>query len=140
MGGEKVWIYFYGSYMDTVTLAGWRVRPLSFEVARLDDWDVTFSPHATLIPRAGDSVYGIVAELAESDVERLYSRTELADYKPVEVIVETATKKLVPAICYVSKPAENLKPSAAYLKLVVDTARKLGFPSAYLEKLSAFAG
>ena len=139
MSSGKVRVYFYGSYMDTDTLSGWRVRPLSLEVARLDDWGVTFSPYATLIPRAGDSVYGIVAELTESDVERLYSRRELADYKPVEVIVETATKRRISAICYASKPSENLRPSPAYIKLVVDTARKLGFPPAYIEKLNGFA-
>ena len=140
MSTGKLWVYIYGSYMDTDTLASFMVKPLSFEVARLDDWSVTFSPYATLIPKTSDYVYGIVAELTEGDVERLYSRAELADYKPVEVIVETASKRKVPATCYVSKPVEYLRPSPAYLGLVVNTARKLGFPSVYVEKLSGFAG
>lgn len=136
---DSLRVFLYGSYMDVNTLANWAVRPLWSEVARLDDWDITFSPYATLIPRTGVSVYGIVAELSRDDVERLYSRKELTDYRSVEVVVETRANKQVVARCYVCRPTETVTPSPEYLRLVVDTARKLGFPSAYIEKLNSFA-
>jgi hypothetical protein len=55
---ENSWVFFYGSYMDVDVLANLQVRPTTVKVAKLNGWEVTFGPLATLIPSKGNQVYG----------------------------------------------------------------------------------
>ncbi len=132
---NSVKIFFYGSFMDLEVLRDLGVVPQAFETAKLKRWGITFSPMATLVPREGDVVYGAVAELSRTDVEKLYSRDDLKRYKPIDVTVETEHNKRVSAQCYISKSGTGQKPSVDYLQRVVSAAQKLEFPTSYLSKL-----
>ncbi len=67
-------VFFYGSFMDLEVLRTLGVVPRTFETAELKNWNITFSPMATLVRSKGDSVYGIIAELSRAEVRTLYSR------------------------------------------------------------------
>ena len=138
MSKDSVQVFFYGSYMDSETLAGWKVKPIEFEVARLDDYELAFCPFATLIPKKGSAVHGVLARLYREDVERLYSRVELADYKAVDVILETEKRKRVRASCFIAKPRKGMTPSPEYLQLLIKVAEKLCFPSDYVERMKRY--
>ena len=128
-------IFFYGSFMDREILRNQGVVPKAFENAELKNWNITFSPMATLVPSEGDSVYGTIAELSPDEVRMLYARDDLKHYNPVDVIVSTDRNKRVAAQCYISKPGAGQKPSVEYLQRVIKAAESLGFPPAYLGKL-----
>lgn len=109
------------------------------EVARLDHWDIGFCPLATLIPSVGRSAYGILAELSRDDIQRLYSREELATYEPADVTVETRDSRRLWAVCYISRSAKSLKPAPEYVRIILETAERLGFPPEYTERLKRLA-
>ena len=138
MSLETVSVFFYGSYMDRETLERWKVKPIAFDVSRLADWDITFCPFATLIPSRGRSVYGIMAKVTRDEVARLYAREELADYKEIQIVAETSSMNLIPAVTYVCNPTDDMKPSRTYLELLISTAKKQGFPATYIERLNSF--
>jgi len=132
---DSVKIFFYGSFMDLEVLRTLGVVPRTFETAELKNWNITFSPMATLDPSEGDSVYGIIAELSRAEVRTLYSRDDLKHYKPVDITAATKRNKHAPAQCYISKPRTGQKPSVEYLQRVIHAAENLGFPPAYLTQL-----
>jgi hypothetical protein len=46
---RKVWTFWYGSYMNPAVLAEVDLRPDSFEVGRLDGFDIRIEPLANLV-------------------------------------------------------------------------------------------
>ncbi|HEV2118930.1 MAG TPA: gamma-glutamylcyclotransferase family protein [Candidatus Bathyarchaeia archaeon] len=130
MATDRVKIFFYGSFMDLEVLRTLGVGPKTFETAELKNWNITFSPMATLVPSEGDSVYGTITELSQDEVRVLYARDDLKHYNPVDITVATKGNKRVPAQCYVSKPGTTEKPSVEYLQRVIHAAESLGFPPA----------
>src|SRR2546425_11798903 len=114
-------VFFYGSFMDLEVLRTRGVVPRTVETAELKDWNITFSPMATLVQSRGDSVYGTIAELFQTDIQTLYSTDDLKHYPPVNITVATKHNKLVPAQAYICKPGTQ-RPSAEYLQRVIRAA------------------
>lgn len=132
-----MWVFFYGSYMNPKVLEAWHVRPHKMKVARLVNWTIAFCPFATLVPNEGDCVYGILCRVSSKDAELLYSRTELSEYKSTTVLVKTSEMEELSAACYVASPKAMIKPSPAYLRLIIDAAEVFHFPVNYIKKLKA---
>jgi len=132
---DPVKIFFYGSFMDLEVLRTLGVVPRTFETAELRNWSITFSPMATLVRSEGDFVYGMVAELSGDEVRMLYSKGDLKRYYPVDIMVSTKENERVPVLCYISKSGTGRTPSVEYLQRVIQAAKNLGFPPAYLAKL-----
>ena len=132
---DPVKVFFYGSFMDLEVLRTLGVVPRTFETAELKNWSITFSPMATLVQGEGDFVYGTIAELSLDEVRMLYSRGDLKRYYPVDITVSTKGNELVPVLCYISKRGTEQKLSVEYLQRVIQAAKNLGFPPAYLAKL-----
>jgi hypothetical protein len=121
--------------MDLEVLRTLGVVPKRFETAELKNWGITFSPMATLVRSEGDSVYGTIAELSRIEVQMLYSKGDLKRYYPVDITVSTQGNERVPVVCYISKSGTGQTPSVEYLQRVIQAAKNLGFPPAYLAKL-----
>src|SRR5260370_23222293 len=132
---DSVKIFFYGSFMDLELLRTLGGVAKTFEAAELKDWRITFSPMATLVRSEGDSVYGTIAELSRDEARMLSSKGDLKRYYPVDITVSTKGKERVPVECYISKSGTRQKPSVEYLQRVIQAAKNLGFPPAYLVKL-----
>jgi hypothetical protein len=88
----KVWVFFYGSYMNLDVLAEVDYRPDTVEVARLAGWDIRIAPRANLVPSATHSVHGVLTTATHAELARLYAHAEdvLGEvYLPRAVLVET---------------------------------------------------
>jgi hypothetical protein len=138
---RRVWTFFYGSYMSPEVLAGIGLRPPSFEVARLDGFDIVIAPRANLIPEGGAAVYGVLAEATHEELGRLYAhaRDVLGEtYLPEPVLVQTADLKWRAALCYLAAAMERRPPDRAYVERIVAAAKRFAFPRWYLDKLESF--
>ena len=137
----KVWVFFYGSYMNLRVLEEAQVTPESWEVARLPGFDIRIQPRANLVPSPEHSVYGIVATATHAELARLYAhaRDVLGEvYLPEAVLVQTLAGLWRPALCYLCpemapRPADN-----AYVERIVGPAREFGFPAWYIARLESF--
>jgi hypothetical protein len=107
---RKVWTFWYGSYMNPAVLAEVDLRPESFEVARLDGYDIRIEPLANL---------GAV-------------------YLPEAVLGQTRELAWRPALCYIASAMEPRPAERAYVERILRPARDFGFPSWYVEKLEGF--
>lgn len=110
------------------------IRPL--EVASLEGFDITFSPSATLVPSTKGIVYGVIAELTQAELDLLYTPDWLKDYKPRSIMVKASNRRELAATCYMASPHPNASPKPDYVARLIDTARSLGFPSWYIERLA----
>ena len=59
MAEPKVWVFFYGSYMNLGVLREVDLVPERWEVGRLGGFGIQIRPRANLMRSDRDSVYGI---------------------------------------------------------------------------------
>jgi cation transport regulator ChaC len=138
---RRVWVFFYGSYMNRSVLEESQLRPTGFEVARLDGFDITIGPLANLVESDEACVYGVLTQATHDELSRLYAhaREVLGGvYFPEAVLVRTREGTLRPALCYVAPAMARRAADRAYVDRIVKPALELGFPSWYVKKLEGF--
>jgi hypothetical protein len=141
MAEPKVWVFFYGSYINFAVLREVDLVPERWEVARLDGFDIRIQPRANLVPSDQHCVYGIVATATHAELARLYAHAQevLGEvYLPEAVQVQTLAGLWRPALCYLCpemppRPADN-----AYVERIAGPARDFGFPQWYIARLDSF--
>ncbi|QQG48691.1 MAG: gamma-glutamylcyclotransferase [archaeon] len=134
---SKAIVFFYGSFMSPKVLRdqGLSREVGAMEVATLEGFDVVLSPNATLVPSTKGVVYGVLAELTVDEIDLLYSRGWLSDYKPISINAKKKDGQEVTASCYVAPLRQNASPKPDYVSLLVETAKSYCFPSWYVERL-----
>src|SRR5580658_5634709 len=88
----KVWVFFYGSYMNFDVLREVDLVPEEWGVARLDGFDIRIEPRANLVRSDQHCVFGIVATATHAELSRLYGHAQhvLGElYLPEAVLVQT---------------------------------------------------
>ena len=135
---RQVQVFFYGSFINVDVLAEVDLRPQKVEVARLDGFDIHIGPLANIVPSNERSVYGIVCGATHAELERLYGQGWVSEYLPEAVVVETQDGHTQPALTYIA-PDPPVEPAANdYIDRIVNPARELGFPDAYIARLESF--
>jgi hypothetical protein len=135
----SVWTFFYGSFINQDVLKQYDVTLLSFEVARLDGFDIAIQPLATLVPSDERCVYGIVAGLTHAQLRALYSQDWVSGYDPYPVLVTSAKGVLIPCLCYIAaNTKEPSPPTQDYLMKIIAPAQAYGFPQWYIARLQQF--
>jgi orotate phosphoribosyltransferase len=141
MTEPKVWVFFYGSYMNRAVLAEVDLRPADWLPARLDGFDVRIAPRANLVPAPGRAVFGALATATHSELERLYAhaRDVLGEvYLPEAVTAVDFAGATRPALCYVAAQMRERPAETAYVERILAGARELGAPPWYLDRLASF--
>jgi catechol 2,3-dioxygenase-like lactoylglutathione lyase family enzyme len=137
---RPVWVFFYGSFMSPEVLAKAGVRPTDLQKARLDGWQLTIAPRATLLPAANASVYGILARLTHGELDRLYTKDffGFGTYLPEAVLVMRDAGSPLAAISYVAWQLEGGKPTREYVDKILSVARQYSFPDDYVRHIESF--
>jgi hypothetical protein len=141
MAEPKVWVFFYGSYINFGVLREVDLVPDQWEVGQLHGFDIRIQPRANLVRSEQHSVFGILATATHAELARLYAhaRDVLGElYLPEAVLVQTRTGQWRPALCYLCpamtpRPADN-----AYIDRIAGPARNFGFPAWYIARLESF--
>jgi gamma-glutamylcyclotransferase (GGCT)/AIG2-like uncharacterized protein YtfP len=139
--------YFaFGANMSGRVLARRGIAAARSEPACLADHRLVFDQaglpfvepaFASLVPAAGQTVWGVLYDLTEVDVARL-DRFETSDYVPVEVSVVGSRSGPTAARAYrTRRPVPERRPSARYLALLCEGAREHGLPVEYVRDLAA---
>jgi hypothetical protein len=137
----KVWVFFYGSYINFRVLRELEFVPERWEVARLDGFDIRIQPRANLVRSDRHCVYGIVATASHAELTRLYAhaRDVLGEvYLPEAVLTRTAADLWRPALCYICPEMDPRPAESDYIERIVGPARDLGFPGWYVDRLESY--
>lgn len=141
MTDYKVWVFFYGSFINLDVLKAVEVYPENVEVGRSTGYDIVIQPLANLIRSDGTHVYGILAQVTHDELGRLYIYAQDAlggVYLPEAVLVDRDAASPRPALCYIAHDMEPAPATADYVERIVKPARQLGFPDSYIRKLESF--
>lgn len=142
MTEPKVWVFFYGSYINFDVLKKVNLVPERWEVAKLAGFDLEIKPRANLVRSDRHTVYGIIATATHAELERLYkdhAHGILGEtYLPKAVMVETSDGKLKPVMTYICPHMEPRPADPAYVNRIYNPARAFGFPEWYLERIARF--
>ena len=150
METEPLWYFGYGSNMHaSIFLDRRQMHPLATRSARLEHYRLCFNLPigpgergvANIEPEAGARTCGVLYLLIPEELDRL-DRTEgipLGAYRRIRVEVLADGGERVPAFTYqASVTREGRKPSARYLRLLVEGARQHGLPGDYVQFLESF--
>jgi hypothetical protein len=141
VAAPKVWVFFYGSYMNRRVLAEVGLEPEEDEVARVAGWDIVIRPRANLVHAETATVHGVLTRATHDELTRLYAhaRDVLGElYLPEPVVAETRRGTWRPALCYVCPQMVPRPADAAYLERIIDAAVEHGLPAHYVSRLETF--
>ena len=126
--------------MNPEVLAKAGVYPIERQAARLDGWQLTLAPRATLIPSDGRSVHGVLGRLTHPDIDKLYTRDwfGFGVYLPEAVMVTNAAANKLAAMCYIAWETAGGKPAPEYVEKMVSAAREFSFPEDYVRHIQSF--
>jgi hypothetical protein len=125
--------------MDIGVLQQRGLAPSTPQVAWLDGYDIAIYDRATLILNAAERVYGLVAGLTHEEIGTLYADPSVLDYRPEAVVVTLEDARQVPALCYNLPHITGARRNMAYAGRLLEVAKALAFPGAYLAKLQRLA-
>ena len=138
----RVWVFFYGSYMNLDVLNEVHLSPLDVEPAVLTGFDLKIAPRANLIRQPMGIVYGILATATHEELNRLYTehaRGVLGEtYLAEAVIVTDLSGHLRPALTYICHEMRPQPADPAYVERVARPAQAYGFPAEYIAKIRSF--
>ncbi|HEX8174660.1 MAG TPA: gamma-glutamylcyclotransferase family protein [Pyrinomonadaceae bacterium] len=141
MTESRVWVFFYGSYMNFDVLKDVNLVPEQWEAARVNGYDIVIQPRANLVRSDRQCVYGILVTATHVELSRLYAHAQdvLGEtYLPEPLLAETLSGTWRPALCYIA-PSMEAKPAANdYVGRIVKAAREFNFPEWYIERLESF--
>jgi len=131
-------VFFYGLFMDTDILIKKGINPCNPRKGYLNNYTLKIGNRASLIPCKNEKAYGIVMEVNDKELNKLYSENSVADYIPEKVEIVTESKEHITATCY-NLPAKLLSgTNKSYAKSLYELAKKLNFPKEYLVKINKY--
>lgn len=139
MEERRVWVFFYGLYMDFEVLARHGVTPARWETASLAGYDFNVASWGYVVPSERGRVYGLNASVTHEDLARLYGPENTflkLRYFPEPVLAETADGRFVPALCYVALEPPEGPVNRDYAEAMIRLSQQYGFPGWYAERLA----
>jgi hypothetical protein len=142
MSDPRVWVFFYGSYMNFDVLAEVRYEPERWEVAVLPGFDLVIAPRATLVRAERGAAWGINAMATHAELDRLYAEHAKGllghTYLP-EAVLTFGPGGPRPAMTYICPQLTPGSVDPAYVARIAGPARRFGFPEWYVERIESFA-
>ena len=132
-------VFFYGLFMDEDLLIGKGFHPHNKKLAFANGYGLKIGEKATLVKSASESSYGIVMDLSEDEIERLYSAPGVSEYVPEQIEVTDKDGNTFKVQCY-NLPISKLTGSnKEYAKALSVAAQKMGLPKSYVEQILTWA-
>jgi hypothetical protein len=135
-GVTKTSVFFYGLFMDEDLLRGQGLTPENGRIAELRDHDIRIGLRAFVKAEPGMSLWGVMFDLPQDQVEQLYSGPGVSDYKPVSVQAHTRGGEVLEASCYNLSDGEAPREDDVYLDKLIEVCQRLEFPQDYLDRLN----
>ena len=129
--------FFYGLFMDADILRDGGILPERPRRAFIEGFRLLIGRRATLVPAPGARAYGVIFALTHDELESLYGRPGLEQYRPEAVLARSLEGEAMPALCYNLReapgPDEANPDYAARLRTALG---KLDFPPEYIASVS----
>jgi hypothetical protein len=133
---RRIDVFFYGLFMDDALLREKGVNPLSRRAASVENFSLVIGARATLFPRAGRTVHGVLFSLTHGEVDALYAETSVSDYRPEAVLAQLTAGGVTPALCFnLPAPPSADERNPQYAARLREVAARLGLPPDYVSSI-----
>ena len=142
-----MWYFAYGSNMGRERLELHRaIKVLEVRQGVLENYRLVFNKIssvrpstgcANIVPSEGDSVFGILYRIRDSDIETMdiFEGVSSDQYHRENILVRDEENSLVESEVYIAdQVGENLEPSIEYLDSLVEGAVESGIDRRYIEE------
>lgn len=133
---RRVDVFFYGLFMDDALLREKGINPLNRRMAFVENFGLIIGERATLVPRPGQTVYGVLFSLAHAEIDALYAEASVSVYRPEALLAHPEDGSITPALCFnlpVPPSKEDRNPQyAAKLRALAD---RIGLPQSYVSSI-----
>ena len=134
---ERVDVFFYGLFMDEALLRGKGLRPENRRVASVEGFRLVIGERATLVPRAGSTVYGVLYSLTRGEVDALYAEESVSAYRPEVVSARESDGGGATALCFnLPEPPADGERNPQYASQLRELAGRIGLPADYVSSIS----
>ena len=139
----KLKYFAYGSNMDQVQMASRCPKATLRSTAILPNYKFIINSRgvASVVPKTGRKVYGLLWELKEED-ERALDKCEgvkFGTYAKEWLDVKISESESITALVYVASNNELGPPRKGYLEKIIVAAQLCNFPRDYIEELQSWA-
>lgn len=140
--GRRQLYFAYGSNMSMAVMRKHCATAQPVSVATLSDYRfvITADGYASIRRERGSTVQGVLWRVDAANIKALddYESVATGLYARTTVRV-TAGRRRLAALVYIGRPRPDGRPRPGYLGVVADAARRWQLPTAYVERLEAFA-
>lgn len=137
MEHRRLYVFFYGLFMDRQVLESKGIRPIEVRVAAVPGYSLRIGARAALVPAPAAEVHGVLMKLSHSELDKLYSEPSVQAYRPEPVLAVTRDGATVAALCYnLPEPPATNEHNADYAAKLRVLAERIGLPSEYIKSIS----
>lgn len=141
MDQRKIWVFFYGSYINIKVLKDIGLQVTEYDVARIDGYDIEINPIVNLVKSDKECVYGIATTATHDELKHLYDHAQKVlggNYLPEAVLLQTRDGKWRASLCYIANSIPPKPPTNDYIDTITESAKEYAFPLWYIDKLGSF--
>lgn len=133
---RKIDVFFYGLFMDEALLRAKGITSPNLRVAFVSGFQLRIGNRSTLVPVPEERVFGVVASLFHTELERLYSEHSVQAYKPEAVLAHLLNGEILAVLCFnlVESPAAD-EHNPEYATKLRALAKRLQFPFDYVSSI-----
>ena len=133
---RRIDVFFYGLFMDKELLRAKGVKPVHPRLASVENFCLLIGARATMTPRQGETVHGVVFSLAHEEVDALYSEESVSVYRPEAVIAHLTDGSSIPALCFnLPSPPSPAERNPEYALKLKELAVRIGLPPSYVNSI-----
>ena len=138
---NKVWVFFYGTFMSARVLRQHGIECNATHPARVSGYLLSIRPRVNLTQNRGSCVYGGMAFVSQNDIAALYDGLKEQFgiiYQPYPVMAELSDGSIRAALCFISSIITDDAPDNGYIDEMMICAREMHAPEIYLSHIDAF--
>jgi len=133
---RRIDVFFYGLFMDDALLREKGMNPGNRRMAFVENFSLVIGARATLVPRPGQTVHGVVFSLTHSEVDALYREASVSVYRPEAVSAQLADGSVIPALCFnLPIPPSIEEQNPQYVSKLREVASRIGLPPSYVSSI-----
>lgn len=138
---NKVWVFFYGTFMSAPVLRQYGIACDATYSARVSGYRLVIRPRVNLITEPETYAYGGIAKVSHADIASLYGALKEQFgivYQPYPVLAQLLDGSVRAALCYISGNIPDADPDPAYIEEMIECAGAMQAPQSYQDHIRSF--
>lgn len=138
---NKVWVFFYGTFMSEKILRQHGIDCEKTHPAKISGYSLVIRPRVNLVKRSEANSYGGLALVEHKELAILYRTVKEKfgqTYSPYPVLAEMPDGLIRQALCFISEAFDTGSPDPSYIEEMIKCAQEMNAPESYVSHIASF--